>query len=107
MNRFMMWVPVLLLAPVMATAFPIDVNMTSKGLDVEYQATPMELTTAVMLQNYESFPVRCSVRFTNGPELSRTRRVTIEGENHSTVQFTARRAIVRLRVDINCERVED
>ena len=95
------------LAPVLAVAFPIDLQMKSQGIDVEPTTSQMEKITVLQLMNHESFPVNCAVQFKNGPELERKRRVTIRAGERSTIQYTAQRAVIRLKVMIECSASED
>ena len=59
-------------------------------------------STVVRLQNYEKFPVRCNVQFRNGPQLARTRKITIEPGETGTARFMPSRVVVRLRVGVEC-----
>jgi hypothetical protein len=95
------------LAPLIAVAFPIDLEMHSQGIDVEPTTSQMEKITVLQLMNHESFPVDCSVQFKNGPELARKRRVTIRAGGRSTIQYTAQRAVIRLKVMISCSASEE
>jgi hypothetical protein len=95
------------LMPALAAAFPIDLQMKSKGLDVDHRTSQMELTTVIQLTNHESQAVRCAVQFRNGPEIAQTRRVTIPAQKSSTVQYTARRTVVRMRVTVTCTEEEE
>jgi len=95
------------LIPAIAMAFPIDIEMNSKGLDIDYRTSQIEMMVALQLTNHDLQAAECAVRFQNGPELARTRRVTIGAQKSTTVQYTARRTVVRMRVTITCTEVED
>jgi hypothetical protein len=76
--------------------------VTLKGLDVEATHTLLGEATVVRLQNYEKFPVRCDVRFRNGPEIGRTRKLTIDPGETGTARFMPSRLVVRLRIGVDC-----
>ena len=90
------------LAPLLAVAFPIDLEMKSQGVDVEPTTSQMDKMTVLQLMNHETFPVNCAVQFKNGPELERKRRIRIRAGERGTIQYTAQRAVIRLKVMITC-----
>ena len=65
--------------------------VTSKGLDVEATHTLLGEAT-----------VRCDVRFRNGPEIGRTRKLTIDPGETGTARFMPSRLVVRLRIGVDC-----
>jgi hypothetical protein len=81
--------------------------VTSKGLDVDATHTLLGEATVVRLQNYEKFPVRCDVRFRNGPEIGRTRKLTIGPGETGTARFMPSRVVVRLRIAVDCRPLEE
>lgn len=85
-----------------AQAYPIDLDLRSEGLDVEALPRQLDQATVVQLLNHEPFPVRCDVRFTNGPEISRVRKVTVESGERHIARFLPSRQVIRLRVDVDC-----
>jgi hypothetical protein len=95
-------VPALLLVSLAAHAYPIDLRVTSQGLDVDATPTLLGESTVVRLHNYEKFPVRCDVQFRNGPQIARTRKVTIEPGESGIARFMPSRMVVRLRVNVEC-----
>lgn len=91
-----------LLCPGIVSAYPTDVEVNSKGLDVEAIATQLNEATVVRLVNNESFPVRCDVHFVNGPEITRIRKVTVASHGDHLTRFSPTRVVVRLRVTVDC-----
>ena len=95
------------LIPMLAVAFPVDIQMKSQGIDVEPTTSQMENMIILQLMNHESFPVDCAVQFQNGPELARKRRIRILAGDRGTIQYTAQRAVIRMRVTITCSESEE
>lgn len=85
-----------------AIAYPIDVDLRTEGLDVEAIPRQLDQATVVQLLNHEAFPVRCDVRFTNGPEISRVRKVTVEPGQRHLARFLPGRQVIRLQIDVRC-----
>lgn len=92
----------LALAGAFAHAYPVDISVTSQGLDVDATHVLLGESTVVRLQNYEQYPVRCNVQFRNGPQLTRTRKITIAPGETGTARFMPSRVVVRLRVSVEC-----
>ena len=80
----------------------MDIALTSQGLDVDATHVLLGEATVVRLQNYEKFAVRCDVQFRNGPQLERTRKITIAPGETGTARFMPSRVVVRLRVKVEC-----
>ncbi len=93
---------VALLCPGLAAAYPTDIAVNTKGLDIEAIPTQLNEATVVRLVNNETFAVRCDVRFANGPEISRVRKVTVDPRAEHIVRFTPSRVVIRLKVDVSC-----
>jgi hypothetical protein len=91
-----------ILCPAVSIAYPTDMSVNAKGLDIEAIPTLLDQATVIRLVNNESFPVRCDLQFSNGPEISRVRKVTVESHDDHIVRFTPSRVVIRLRVDVNC-----
>jgi len=96
-----------LFCPGLAAAYPTDVAVNTKGLDIEAIPAQLNEATVVRLVNNESFPVRCDVRFVNGPEISRVRKVTVEAAADHIVRFTPSRVVIRLKVTVDCWPAEE
>jgi len=90
------------MCPGLANAYPTDVAVNTKGLDVEANATQLNDATVVRLVNNESFPVRCNVQFVNGPEVARIRKVTVAPHGDHLARFNPTRTVIRLRVTVDC-----
>ena len=102
MSRLIVLAFALLLGSVAAHAYPVDLSFKSQGLDVDATHTLLGESTVVRLQNYEQFAVRCNVQFRNGPQLARTRKVTIAAGESGIARFMPSRVVVRLRVSVEC-----
>lgn len=96
-----------LVFPALTSAYPTDLEMKSEGLDVEAIPTLLAEATVVRLLNNERFAVRCDVRFSNGPEVSRVRKVTIDSGADSLVRFLPSRQVIRLRISVHCWPAEE
>ena len=91
-----------MLVSAIARAYPIDLQVSSQGLDVEALPEALGEATVVRLVNHESFPVRCDVRFSNGPEIGRVRKVTVRPGDDHIARFMPSRQVVRLKVSVEC-----
>lgn len=85
-----------------AQAYPIDVEVKTQGLDLEAQPKLLGESTVMRLVNHEPFPVRCDVHFSNGPEIGRTRKVTVKPGGDHIARFRPSRTVVRVRVVVEC-----
>ncbi len=85
-----------------AHAYPIDVQVKTQGLDVEAEPRLLNEATVMRLINHETFPIRCDVHFSNGPEIGRTRKVTVEPGGDHIARFMPSRVVVRMRVLVEC-----
>jgi hypothetical protein len=93
--------PLLVMAPLAASAYPIDVTVVSKGLDVSVESVEQSGSTIIHLLNHEPVELRCSANFNAGVE-SRRRTTIIGPGKGQTLQFAPRREVVRMRVRIEC-----
>jgi hypothetical protein len=91
-----------ILASAAAQAYPIDVKVKTKGLDVEAEPKLLGEATVMRLINHEPFPIRCDVHFSNGPEIERTRKITVEAGGEHIARYTPSRVVVRMRVVVEC-----
>ncbi|NGP53452.1 hypothetical protein [Thioalkalivibrio sp. XN8] len=89
-----------------ALAFPIDLDFDPRGLDVVAEPFAQGPVALVRVVNGEDFPVICRAVFRNGPEASRQRQAIVAPGDSTTISWTARRQVVRLRVGLHCERHE-
>ena len=93
--------PLLVLSPLVAFAYPIDVSVVSQGLDVSAESVEQDGSTIIHLINHEPVELRCSVNFNAGVE-SRRRNAIIGPGKGQTMQFSPRREVVRMRVRVEC-----
>jgi hypothetical protein len=107
MRRVTGWLVLALLCPGIVNAYPTDVAVNSKGLDVEAIATQLDEATVVRVVNNESFPVRCDVHFANGPEITRIRKLTVAPDSDHLTRFNPTRVVIRLRVTVDCWRDDE
>jgi hypothetical protein len=95
---------VLALLPAVAVAYPIDVEKTLNDTDILVTAHDTDYDLgAVTLQNYGTQAAQCNVRFRNGPEPVRTRKVTVAAGKSADVSVNFKRSIIKLRVQVHCE----
>lgn len=97
---------VLSLGPAVAFAYPIDVDVVTRGLDISFESIEQRGATVLHLRNHEPVTVHCSVLFNAGVE-SRRRQAVIAAGDGQTLQFTPRREVVRMRVRVECEPKEE
>jgi hypothetical protein len=95
----------LVLAPLEAHAYPIDVSVSSKGLDVSVESVEQDGSTILHLMNHEPEELRCTANFNAGVE-SRRRTAIIGPGKGQTLKFTPRREVVRMRVQVECSPTE-
>lgn len=94
-------IPALLVAAA-AWAYPVEMQVHTKGLDVEATPILVEDATVVRLFNHEARAVRCNLVFRNGPEVPTHRRVNVDPGGGRTVRFDPDRAVIKLRVEVRC-----
>ena len=93
-----------LLAAAAAWGYPVEMLVSSKGLDVEAHHVLLHDATVVRLTNHEPDAVRCDLVFRNGPELPRRRKVTLDPGGERSVRFRPDREVIKLEVDVRCWR---
>lgn len=103
MRRFLVAALLALLAGP-AAAFPTDIEINAGALDVTAAVHADGRLAIVEVINRERFAVRCKAVFRNGPEVGRARRVIVGAEDTGTLTWAPRREVVRLRVELRCER---
>lgn len=91
------------LLPGTVLAFPTELANTSDVAAVAAIHSDGRLAV-VQVENREPFTIRCDAVFHNGPEQSRTRRAIIEPAQSASLSWMPRRNVVRLRVELRCER---
>ncbi len=93
----------LALLPMSAFAFSTDVTKDIQGVKIDYSASDVDSNiSSIQLTNYGSNDAECKVRFTNGPEAPRIRKVTVAAgkTTNTTVNFS--RAIIKMRIAMTC-----
>lgn len=95
-----------MLAPAIALAYPVEVLFTSRGLDITIQDVQQDNSTILHLTNHEPVTVRCEIEFDAGVE-TRRRSAIINAGAGQTMTHTPRREVVRMRVRVACEPLED
>lgn len=96
------WLLAVMLISGVSQAYPIDVDVKVQGLDVEALPQLLGGATVIRLVNHEAFPVRCDVQFSNGPEIERIRKVTVQPKADHVARFMPTRAVIRVRVAVAC-----
>ncbi|MGE8144177.1 3-phosphoglycerate kinase [Pseudomonas frederiksbergensis] len=94
---------VLVMLPLTAFAYPIDVKKQLNGMSIDYNAYDTDNDIAsIQVNNYGSTDAVCKVVFTNGPEAPRTRNIDVPAGKHknATAKFT--RTIIKMRIDLSC-----
>ena len=90
-----------LMLPAAALAYPIDVRVVTRGLDVGAESIQQGNGTILNLLNHEPVALRCEVLFDAGAE-SRRRVVMLDPAGRGTVRFDPLREVVRMRVRVDC-----
>lgn len=102
MYQFLLAIGIALSLPLSAWAFPIDVELQPGAAQVSVRTTDLSNLAALQLRNDGGGALYCQVAFVNGPERPVPRRVRLlPGEEVVVSQFF-RRAINRVRVNIDC-----
>lgn len=89
-----------------AHAYPVDINVVTRGNDVEATHVQEGQGTIIRLHNHDPVELRCAVLFDAGVE-NRRRTAIVPGGKSVTVAYTPRREVVRMRVRIECNPTED
>ena len=86
------------------SATPIFVNKTLNDLDVSVESSLLGLKGMAFIKNNEEQPIQCHVTFKNGPELPVKRRETIKPGVKKVVEANMNRVIVKLTIDVVCDK---
>lgn len=93
----------LLLLPLSAVAYPIDVEKQITGVKVDYTTYDTDRDMgSITLNNYGQVPAQCRVTFRNGPEAPRVRRVQVPAGARVDVNAKFNRQIIKLRIALDC-----
>lgn len=94
----------LALLPLTAWAYPIEVEKSYEGVQVDYTAhDTFHDTGSITVNNYGDVDAKCSVVFRNGPEAPRTRRITVAAKKSADVTAKFNRSIIKLRISLTCK----
>jgi len=86
------------------SATPVFLHEELNKLDVTVETSLVGLRGMVFIENKEQEIVACQVVFKNGPELPITRRERIKSGVKKMVSANMSRAIVRLNIDVTCNK---
>lgn len=92
-----------LLCPLAAWAFPVDVEIQSKGVSIIASSSYLSNIATVTLANEGAEQALCRATFVNGPERPLERRIRLDPGEHKVVTQAFTRHINRVRVSIICE----
>ncbi|QJD58151.1 3-phosphoglycerate kinase [Pseudomonas sp. gcc21] len=92
-----------LLFPLAAWAFPVDVEIQSKGVSVIASSSYLSNIATVTLANEGAERALCRATFVNGPERPPESRIRLDPGEHTVVTQVFSRHINRVRVAISCE----
>lgn len=93
--------------PVVAGAFPIEVNEQLGGLPVVFDTSSMADDIAVLrLSNHGDQDVLCTARFKGGPEMPRTRKVRVAAMQTASMTARFNNRIIRMRIQLDCSAAE-
>jgi|GEM_PF-41664 len=88
----------------LAVSYPVDLEQELNGAEVLASPETIDSDMAgLVLQNFGNRPVECSAAFRNGPELPRTRRLTLEPGQSKPMTAKFKRDVIRLRIKLTCE----
>jgi len=86
-----------------AAAFATDLVVDVGELNIEAVAITDGRLAGVRVTNRETFPVRCSAVFRNGPETGRARGTVIASAETRNLTWIPQRQVVRMRIELSCE----
>lgn len=90
--------------PIVASAFPIEVDSQLAGLPVSVSTSSMaDNLLVVHINNYGPETVDCSARMKGGPEVPRVRKVQVAGMQQGSVTASFNNKVIRARVQVNCQ----
>ncbi|WP_313089502.1 3-phosphoglycerate kinase [Pseudomonas sp.] len=88
----------------LAVSYPVELEQTLNGTEVQASTETIDRDMAgLVLQNLGDQSVECSAVFRNGPELPRTRRVTLAAGERKPMTAKFKRDVIRLRIQLTCE----
>lgn len=92
------------LLPVLAVAYPIEVEKQYNGAEIVYDTTDIaDNLAAINIQNIGGTTAECKVVFVNGPETPKVRKALIESGKSAYLTATFQRSVIRLRIKLTCK----
>ncbi|CAD5200370.1 3-phosphoglycerate kinase [Pseudomonas sp. FEN] len=93
----------LVMLPLTAWAYPIEVEKHLNGLSIDYTAFDTDTDIgAIQVNNYGKTDALCTVVFRNGPESPRTRKLEVAAGKSKNASAKFTRSIIRLRLELTC-----
>ena len=87
-----------------AVSYPVELEQELNGAEVLASTETIDRDMAgLVLQNFGEGPVECTAVFRNGPEMPRTRRITLEAGESKPMTAKFMRDVIKLRVKLTCE----
>ena len=87
-----------------AVSYPVELEQELNGAEVLAGTETIDRDMAgLVLQNFGEGPVECTAVFRNGPEMPRTRRITLEAGESKPMTAKFKRDVIKLRVKLTCE----
>ena len=87
-----------------AVSYPVELEQELNGAEVLASTETIDRDMAgLVLQNFGEGPVECTAVFRNGPEMPRTRRITLEAGESKPMTAKFKRDVIKLRVKLTCE----
>ena len=87
-----------------AVSYPVELEQELNGDEVLASTETIDRDMAgLVLQNFGEGPVECTAVFRNGPEMPRTRRITLEAGESKPMTAKFKRDVIKLRVKLTCE----
>lgn len=94
---------VLALLPLTALAYPIEVQKSLNGAEVDIETQDIgDQMGAILLRNGSQQPVTCTAVFVNGPETPHVRKATIAPGKEANLTSSFSRAVIKLRIKLTC-----
>lgn len=88
----------------LAVSYPVDLEQELNGAEVLASTETIDRDMAgLVLQNLGDRPVECTASFRNGPEMPRTRRVTLDSGETKPMTAKFKRDVIKLRIKLTCE----
>ncbi len=87
-----------------AVSYPVELEQELNGAEVLASTETIDRDMAgLVLQNFGEGPVECTAVFRKGPEMPRTRRITLEAGESKPMTAKFKRDVIKLRVKLTCE----